>query len=173
MVPAHQKPPGIRSGQLNIIVPLQADRFNQNAKVQQSLVQPLRDILGVAAVQVIANVRVFPGQGPGGPGNQTHGVCLPAADGDLSADLLLGRLKGTQRLVCQGHNLLRLPVQTFARLCQGNPPVLPPPVKELCPQFLLQLHQLPGQSRLGDVKLFRSSGNALHAGHRQKIAQNP
>lgn len=64
--PAHQKPPGIRSGQLNIIVPLQADRFNQNAKVQQSLVQPLRDILGVAAVQVIANVRVFPGQGPGG-----------------------------------------------------------------------------------------------------------
>ena len=44
-------------------------------------------------------------------------------------------------------------------------------VKELYAQFLLQLHQLPGEGGLGHMEQLRCPGDVLLAGDRQEIAQ--
>lgn len=45
-------------------------------------------------------------------------------------------------------------------------------VKELHPQLLLQLHQLPGQGGLGQMEQDRRLSDILLPGYRQKISQN-
>ncbi len=98
---------------------------------------------------------------------------FPAADGDDAGELLaLGEelLLGLVRQLHQLHQLLRSAAQQHPLLGEGDSPAAG---KELGPQLLLQLSQLPVEGRLGDMQYFRRTGDVFLPDHGKKIAQDP
>ena len=64
----------------------------------------------------------------------------------------------------------RAEAQDGILLGQGDAAV--PPDEQGLSQLLLQIHQLAGQGRLGEVQAFRRAADALLTGYREEVAQN-
>ena len=98
---------------------------------------------------------------------QRHSLQIAAADGDLPPQLrVLPELLGC--LVRQLHQLLGPAAQQHPLVGQDD--VVAAALEELHPQFLFQLHQLPGEGRLGQVEQSRRLGDILLPGDRQKVS---
>lgn len=147
---SHQHAPDVRHRQLDEVVLRQIRRFDEDAEIHKPLVQPFRDVIRIAAEQVVRNVGVCRLEPVRCAGNQPHGVGLAASDIDIPADGFFRRAELGFRLFHQRDDLLRPLAEKHTFLRQRNLPF--PAQEQRFPQFLLKLHHLPRQRGLGDVQ---------------------
>ena len=168
---SHQHAPNVRHRQLDEVVLRQIRRFDEDAEIHKPPVQPFRDVIRIAAEQVVRNVGVRRLEPVRRAGNQPHGVGLAASDMDIPADGFFRRAELGFRLFHQRDDLLRPLAEEHAFLRQRNLPF--PAQEQRFPQFLLKLHHLPRQRGLGDVQGFRRPGYAFLPCHGKEIAKHP
>ena len=164
-------PPHVLGGQVEAVVFVDVGGLDQDAEIQQALVQPVGHILGVAAVQVEADAGVFGPQPVDHPGDEANGLALPAPDVHIPADGVLHRGELGLGLVHHGHDLLSPLAQQHPLGGQIHP--VAAAYQQGVPQAVLQVLDLPGQGGLGQVQVIGGPGDAALPGHRQKIAQRP
>ena len=109
-------------------------------------------------------------QGAGRPGHQAHGLRLPAADVNISGNDLVHRAELRFSLFHQVQNFAGPPAEQNAILCQGDLPVSPE--KQFLTQFLLQIHQLAGERRLGQVQIVGCGGDVFLPRDGKEITQD-
>lgn len=104
---SHQHAPNVRHRQLDEVVLRQIRRFDEDAEIHKPPVQPFRDVIRIAAEQVVRNVGVRRLEPVRRAGNQPHGVGLAASDMDITADGFFRRAELGFRLSTNVTNLLR------------------------------------------------------------------
>ena len=104
------------------------------------------------------------------PGQVPDTVRFGGADVDVTAVDLPQRLKLLLRFIHHVQDFLRPFAKEIPLLCQPDAEAAAD--KELFPQLALQILELLGQGRLGDVKPLGGAGNAALPGHGKKISQN-
>ena len=149
-VPGHQQSPGVGGGKPDIVVFLHVGGLDEDSKIQQSFVQALRHIVGVAAVQVIADIGAGPLQAGGDFRYHSHGLGLAAADVDIAVHHFIRRGQLGFRLFYQIDDFRSPLAQEHSILREGDPAASAD--QQLFAQFLLQVHQLPGQGGLGHMQ---------------------
>ena len=170
-VPAHQHAPHVPGGQGQSVVLGNVRRLDDDAEIQQALVQPVGDVLGVAAVQVVADGRALGPQLPDHLGDGAQAAGLAAADVDVPADGVLQGGELSLGLVHHGHDLLRPLAQQHPFGGQVHPVALADQQRPA--QLLLQILHLAGEGGLGQVQKVGRPGDAALPGHGQEIAQRP
>ena len=119
----HQHPPGVLHRKFQIGILGLVNVPQQKAKVQKSPVQPLADILGIAAHQVKMHPGIVLLQLGRHLCQQTHPLGLPGADVNVPGDVGLANL--LLRPPHQAENLLRPLPQKPPLLRQGDFPAAP------------------------------------------------
>ncbi len=169
-VPAHEDAPGVADGKLEGAVLGLIHGVEQQAEVDQPLVQLLRDIGGIAAGDMEADMGVPLLEALGPLGEEADALGLARADVDVSGD---GGVRGRQLasgLFYQVHDLSGALAEEDALLGQGDAAVASD--KQGLSQLLLQVHQLAGQGGLGEVQAFRRAADALLTGYREEVTQD-
>lgn len=145
-------------------------RLQQKADVQQAALDPLLDVIGIAAVDLIAHLRVLLVK-PCQDLRQKHAAAVfSAANGNFPAQHLLL----CQLLLCFVRQRDQLPgtaPEQHPLLRQHD--AVAAPGEQLHPQLFFQLHHLPGKRRLGHMKQCRRLCDVLFPCHDQKILQCP
>ena len=170
-VPAHQHPPDVPRGQGQGVVLRDVRRLDDDAEIQQPLIQPVGDVLGVAAVEVVADGRALGAHLPDHLGDGAEPPRLAAADVDIPADRVLQRGELGLGLVHHGHDLLGPAAQQHPFGGQVHPVALAD--QQGAAEFLLQVLHLAGEGGLGQVQKVGRPGDAALPGHGQEIAQGP
>lgn len=168
MVAAQQQSPALALWQATVIEFCNIHRFEQQAEVQQSLVQPLDDILGAVRVKFEPHLRIARSEGLHDRREELRCRKTAAANRDRPADLAL-MLEIGQRLVNQGQDFLGMMLQQDAAVRECQPPAAQ---KKLRAELLLELVDLPGKRRLRDVQHLGRPGDILFLRDRQEILQD-
>lgn len=142
----------------------------KDTEIQQSLVQPLAYVHGIAADNVEMDARMALPQLLGGADDLAHTVGLAGADVDVPVDGVARLHDLFFRSAHQLQDFLRPFPQQHTVLGQGDLPAAPD--HQLFAQLLLQLLELPGEGGLGQVEEVSRRRDILLPGHGQKVLQH-
>ena len=169
IVPAHQHPPHLLTGQAEKVVFGHLYRFHQDAEVQLSLVQFLPDIVPDAAIKIILYLGILSGETLQSLGQHPGGPCLYTSDGHCAAQQVIQVRHVPKGLFHQCDDLLRPLLEQHPRLGQRHLALTSNHQRRA--HILLQIHQLAADGGLGNVELFRGAGDIPVFCYRQKILQ--
>ena len=144
-------------------------RLQQKADIHQTLVQAVFDVIRHVIVHIKAYQRVFLRKPADQLGKHTAADSFGRADRDHAAYPGVALQKGLLQPVRQFHDLLSALPEKDAVIRQRQPVF--PARRQGRPQFLLQVHDLTAQRRLGDVQQLRRPCDIPFLCRRQKIAQ--
>ena len=102
---------------------------------------------------------------------ELHGARLTGTDQDITADRAFLLQKLRLHAVVQRHDLIRALPEQHAVFREQHPAACPQ--EQLSAERILQLCQLPGKGRLGQVQPVCRQSHILVFRDRQKIAQCP
>lgn len=143
--------------------------MEQNSEVEKSVVKTIHDIARNPGVEMIADIGVVVIQFTDRIGQKLHGAALAASDVDVACDRFSDGTELRLGLLHHRHDLFRTLAQKKAFRRQGDMPAVP--VQKFLAEFVLQVRNLTGQGRLGDMKIFRRLREAALPCNRKKITQ--
>ena len=168
-VPPHEDAPGVLHGQLHAAVPGLVHVAQEDAEIQQALVQALAHVHGVAADDMEADARIACLDPVSGSGDLPYPVGLTGADIEIPADGFVGLGNFFFRPAHQVQDFLRPFSQQSAVFREGDLPVAPD--HQLFAQLFFQIPQLAGEGGLGQVQGLGRRRDVLFPGHCKKVLQ--
>ena len=135
------------------------------------MLHPLPDVIGVAAHNGEADPGVPLPERDDQPGEAAAGAEFPAADGNLAGELLPLLAEVQPGLFGEGEELLRPALEQKPVLGERDAAVAAG--EQADAQLLLELCNLPGEGRLGEVERGRGLCYAPFSRNCQKVMQHP
>lgn len=142
----------------------------QEAEVQHALLQGVEGLLVIAADEVEVDLQVGAAQRRQGLHDEPHGLCLAAAEIDVTRDEVLEMSELVERLCLDGRHLLGARLEEEASFRQLHAALLAR--EERRAKLLLEVLQLPRERRLRQVKLLCRPCDIAMARDGQKILED-
>ena len=168
-VTAHQNAPLFPQRHPYKIKPADLHRFQQQPEIQRTVLQFFLHVVRIGRVDMKHHLRIVLPEGCHQAGQAFHVPGFTAADANGTCHRFPVQDNFLFRFFRQLQNFLRPPPQQPAFFRKRNADAVAP--EQANSQFLFQLHHLPGQRRLGNVQLFRRTGDVLFPCNCKKILQ--